>query len=95
MVVAMMRQKCKGGVAMTRQKRKTLEFLGGIVGLDGAGLDDDGGVAFLPCLRAGGDATRDVAGTQSQPRRERRQRRNEHRDDDFQDFFTCHSRLLS
>jgi len=38
------------------------ELLGGIVGLDGFGLDDDGSVAFLPCFRTGCDRAGDVAG---------------------------------
>ena len=37
-------------------------FLGGIVGLDRLGLDDDGSVAFLPCFRTGCDRAGDVAG---------------------------------
>ena len=41
---------------------KRSELLRGIVGLDGLGLDDDGGVAFLPCFRTGCDRAGDVAG---------------------------------
>ena len=37
------------------------ELLAGIVGLDGFGLDDAGGVALLPVLGLGGDSAGDVA----------------------------------
>ena len=67
-----------------------LQTLFSVVTLDGLGLDDDGGVAFLPCLRTGSDGSRDVAGTQSQPRRQCRQCRNQHGDDYFYNFFLSH-----
>ena len=43
-----------------------LELLGGVVGLDGTGLDDDGGVAALHVLALRGDGSCHVAGCQSQ-----------------------------
>ena len=48
---------------------------------------------MLLCLRTGGDGSGDVAGTQSQPRRQSRQRRYQHRDHDFEDFFLSHNNL--
>ena len=64
---------------------------GAVVRFDGLGLDDDGGVAALPCLRTGRDGSGDVAGTQSQARRQCRQCRNQHGDDDFDDFCFGHN----
>ena len=76
---------------MTAHFRFTLLILPTtVVTLDGLGLDDDGGVAFLPCFRAGGDGPGDVAGTQSQARRQCRKGGNEDGDDQFQDFFLSH-----
>ena len=67
-----------------------LQTLFRVVTLDGLSLDDDGGVAFLPCLTSRGDGPGDVAGTQSQARRQCRQCRNQHGDHDFEDFFLSH-----
>ena len=66
------------------------QFLARVVGLDGAGLDDHVGVAFLPSLASRRDCPCDVAARQSQPRSECRQGRYQHRDDEFQDFFLSH-----
>ena len=46
---------------------------------------------MLVVLRLGCDGAGDVAGTQSQPRRQRREGSDEDGDDYFQDFFTCHN----
>ena len=61
-----------------------------VVRFDGFGLDDDGGVAFLPSLRTGRDGPRDVAGTQSQSRRQCREGGDKDGDDYFCNFFLSH-----
>ena len=48
---------------------------------------------MLVVLRLGCNGAGDVAGTQSQARRQRRQRRNQHRDHDFDNLFLSHSWL--
>ena len=63
----------------------------GVIALDCFGLDRDGGVSALEELRPIGDGSYDVAGTQSERRSECCKRCNEHRQDDFDDLFPCHS----
>ena len=67
-----------------------LKFLARVVGLDGAGLDDHVGVAFLPGLASRRDRPRHVATRQSESRCERREGGDEDGDDQFQDFFLSH-----
>ena len=45
-------------------------FLRSIIGLDGLGLDDGGGVSALPVLRLGGDSSGDVTRRESESRTE-------------------------
>ena len=66
-------------------------FSSSIVTLNGFGLDDDGGVGSLPVLALGRDRPRDVAGTQSECCSQRRQRRYQHADDDFNDLLLTHN----
>ncbi len=80
-------------VSVSRRTRKVFSLTTSVVTLDGFGLDDDGGVAVLPCLRARRDGSGDVAGTQSQARRQCREGGDEDGDHQFQDFFLSHKTL--
>ena len=62
-----------------------------VVGFDGFGLDDDGGVAVLIVLAAGRNRPRHVAARQSEGCAQCRQRRNQYRKDDFNDLMFGHS----
>ena len=71
--------------------RFTLLILSGaVIALYGLGLDDDGGVAFLPCLASRRDGPGDVAGTQSQACRQCREGSDEDGNYQFEDFFLSH-----
>ena len=61
-----------------------------VVSLDGLRLNGDGGVATLEELRAIGDGPYYVATLQAQSGSQRRECRNEHRNNDFDDLFTFH-----
>ena len=64
-----------------------LEFTTCIVSFYGFGLDDAGGVAFLPVLGLGGDGSGDVTARQTEGCSECSQCRDEDTDDDFDDLL--------
>ena len=65
-------------------------MLHSIVGFDGFGLDDDGGVAVLVVLTAGCDGPRHVAARQPQRGAEGSEGCDKHRKDDFDDSLFGH-----
>ena len=72
--------------------RETLQFLRGIVLLDGLGDDGAGGVAALVVLTLGGDGPSHVAGRESQCDRCTRHNGRRESDDDFVDSLFVHIR---
>ena len=65
-------------------------FLRRIVRLDSLRLNDHGRVGFLPVLTLRGDRSCHVARTQPESRSQRRQRCNQHGDDNLNDLLLCH-----
>ena len=68
-----------------------LQFLRRIVLFNRLRHDGTGRVASLVVLALRGDGPRHVAGTQSERRTQRRQRRYQHGDDDLNNLLPCHT----
>ena len=71
--------------------RETLQFLRGVVLLDGFGDDGAGGVAALVVLTLGGDGPSHIAGRESQGDGCARHDSRGESDDDFVDTLLVHN----